>query len=570
MSDSNDQSSDNVLRTPQSSDNVLRPSQSPDSVLGATPLDEDGAGEGAGFEQFGLDRRLVTAVAALGFTDPTPIQCAAIPPLREGRDVIGRARTGSGKTAAFALPVLDRVREGGKGVRALVLTPTRELALQVTRAFVDYANGLPVKVVSVYGGSAYEPQLKALRQGATVVVGTPGRVLDHMARGTLDLSKLEVLVLDEADEMLRMGFIDDVEQVLAATPTTRQVALFSATMPDPIRRIASKHQRDPVEIAVEGQRMASDHIEQRWMLVPGRHKVEAVQRVLQVIESDAVLVFVRTRIACAETADALASLGVAADALHGDLSQTARELVLSRFKSGRVQVLVATDVAARGIDVDRITHVVNMDMPPDIESYVHRIGRTGRAGREGLAISFVMPAERHKVRSLERVLKVQIEQMPVPRDADIARVRQERLLATLVSGHADHPLDAKRWLAEAVEATGLSIEDLAASAVAWLARERRVDLAPTEEEVPADGDEAHLFVAIGRRHGIRPADLVGALATEHGVAGRDVGRVTILERKSFVGLPIAVAERLLAAEPRLVIRGIEVRLARARGVIPRS
>jgi ATP-dependent RNA helicase DeaD len=213
---------------------------------------------------------------------------------------------------------------------------------------------------------------------------------------------------------------------------------------------------------------------------------------------------------------------------------------------------------------------VNMDMPPDIESYVHRIGRTGRAGREGLAISFVMPAERHKVRSLERVLKVQIEQMPVPRDADIARVRQERLLATLVSGHADHPLDAKRWLAEAVEATGLSIEDLAASAVAWLARERRVDLAPAEEEVAADGDEAHLFVAIGRRHGIRPADLVGALATEHGVAGRDVGRVTILERKSFVGLPNAVAERLLAAEPRLVIRGIEVRLARARGVIPRS
>jgi ATP-dependent RNA helicase DeaD len=369
--------------------------------------------------------------------------------------------------------------------------------------------------------------------------------------------------------MLRMGFIEDVEKVLAATPATRQVALFSATLPEPIRRIAVTYQKDPVEIEVEGTALSADHIEQRWMLVPGRHKVDAVVRLLEVLDHGSMLVFARTRIACAGVAEALCERGFSADALHGDLSQAAREAVLGRFRSGRVEVLVATDVAARGIDVEGITHVVNLDLPPDIESYVHRIGRTARAGREGMAISFVMPAERFKIRSLERALGKPVVQMPVPREADVARTQRERLKREIVAKHpAEH---GAAWLEALREQTGLSDAELAAAALSLLAADRRIELAPPAPPVEVTSpDETHLFLAIGRRHGVRPSDVVGALANERGVAGPDVGRVTILERKSFVGLPNAIAERLLAEDRPLPIRGVEVRLARARGVVPRA
>jgi ATP-dependent RNA helicase DeaD len=534
----------------------------------------------------GLDPRIAAAVSALGFTEPTPIQAAAVPALLAGRDVVGRARTGSGKTAAFALPVLQRVREGGRGVRALVLAPTRELALQVTEAIAALAGRLRVPVVPIYGGAPYAPQLRALRAGATVVVGTPGRILDHVDRGTLDLSALEVLVLDEADEMLRMGFLDEVERVLAVTPPTRQVALFSATMPDPIRRIAATYLKDPEEIQVERSALSTHHVEQQWMLVPGRRKVEGLVRVLQGIEHGSTLVFARTRAACADVAAALSDHGFDADALHGDMSQTAREQVLGRFRAGRVQILVATDVAARGLDVDGITHVLNLDLPPDTASYVHRIGRTGRAGRDGVAISFIMPAERHRLRTLERSLRVEIREARVPSDGDIARIRQERLRRALVVAHEEAPPDARAWLAAACGETGLSVEDLGAAALALLARDRRVDLMdlasmiesprtrsvgsppPREEhDEPAprarDG-EVRLFLGVGRRHGVRTSDVVGALANDRGVVGRSVGKITVLERKSFFGVPREVADRLLAEDQPLSIRGNDVRIVLAR------
>jgi len=384
------------------------------------------------FEGLSIDPRLIDAVGALGFESPTPIQAEAIPPLVSGRDVIGRARTGSGKTAAFGLPVLERVKAGGKSVKALLLCPTRELALQVTDALRSYAAQLPVRVVTLYGGASYGPQLKALSQGVSVVVGTPGRVLDHLERGTLDLTELELFVLDEADEMLRMGFIDDVEKLLAATPKGRQVALFSATMPPPIKRIAKMHLNEPLIVQVESEELTTAHIAQRGVLVPNRNKLEALQRVLSAEPRGATLVFARTRAGCAEAASYLAQRGLRVDALHGDLNQQARELVVTRLRANQLDVVVATDVAARGLDVEHLTHVVNLDLPNDPETYVHRIGRTGRAGRKGVAIAFVAPSERGRIRRFQDTLGVKIERMDVPSDADILAARRARLVASVV------------------------------------------------------------------------------------------------------------------------------------------
>ncbi|HMR73488.1 MAG TPA: DEAD/DEAH box helicase, partial [Polyangiaceae bacterium] len=331
------------------------------------------------FADFEIDPRLIATVQELGFDEPTPIQAQAIPDLLRGHDIIGRARTGSGKTAAFGLPLLERVKEGSAGVQALVLTPTRELAVQVTKALSSYATKLPVRLVTLYGGVAYGPQLSALRKGVSVVVGTPGRVLDHMHKGTLDISKLEMLVLDEADEMLRMGFIDDVEEVLSQCPVDRQIALFSATLPPPIRTIANKYLNGPIEVQVEQRAHTTKHITQRWLVVPQAHKLDALSRVLADQPHGATLIFARTRAGCADTAAALSARGFAVDALHGDLNQSARELVLNRLRNGRLDTVVATDVAARGLDLEPFNHLVNLDLPTELESYVHRIGRTGRA-----------------------------------------------------------------------------------------------------------------------------------------------------------------------------------------------
>ena len=533
------------------------------------------------FAGFGLDPRLVRAVERLGFETPTPIQREAMPPMLEGRDMIGRARTGSGKTAAFGLPLLDRLKDGGKHVRALVLTPTRELALQVTDALRSYANDLPVRIVTVYGGASYGPQLKALSRGVPLVVGTPGRVLDHLDRGTLDLSKLELLVLDEADEMLRMGFIEDVERVLDASPDERQIALFSASMPEPIRRVANTHLRDPLEVQVESRALTVEHIEQRWVRVPDRYKLEALVRILRVEPPGASLVFARTRAGCAEIADALAARGLSVDALHGDLNQAARERVLRRLRSGRLDLVIATDVAARGIDVEHLERVINFDIPTDVESYVHRIGRTGRAGRKGVAISFVTPREQRTLNWLEKRLKVKIAPMPVPSDADIQQA-QLRWLEKTVRAAEPSPVvhELVDRLAEDSDPRELSRTLISLLAQAHALRlEEEPDTTPPpwsrppkKKPMPSGtrGDEVELFFPVGKRRGIRPADLVGALANEAGVPGDVIGKITVVPFKSFVALPREVAEHVLEGFDALSLRGEPVRVSMARPRPPRE
>ncbi|MFY8123114.1 MAG: DEAD/DEAH box helicase, partial [Silanimonas sp.] len=348
------------------------------------------------FADLALSDALMKALAAVGYESPSPIQAATIPPLLDGRDVLGQAQTGTGKTAAFALPLLTRIGNSAAGApQVLVLAPTRELAIQVAEAFQKYAAFIPgFQVLPIYGGQAYGPQLSALKRGVHVVVGTPGRVIDHLERGSLDLSKLKALVLDEADEMLRMGFIDDVEAVLKKTPPERQVALFSATMPPPIKRIAQTYLKDPVEVAIKAKTTTATNIRQRMWMVSGLHKLDALTRILEAETYDAMIIFARTKQATQELAEKLAARGLAAAAIHGDVQQAQRERTIQQLKDRKIDILVATDVAARGLDVERISHVLNYDIPYDTESYVHRIGRTGRAGRSGEAILFVSPRER--------------------------------------------------------------------------------------------------------------------------------------------------------------------------------
>jgi ATP-dependent RNA helicase DeaD len=548
------------------------------------PLDP--APDGPGFDTFALDPHLRAGLADLGFESPTPIQAAAIPALLSGRDVVGRARTGSGKTLAFGLPLLQRVAALGPGCRALVLAPTRELALQVAEALEGFAQRLGVGVVAIYGGAPYAPQLRALARGAKVVVGTPGRVLDHAERGSLVLDGVAALVLDEADEMLRMGFVDDVEKVLSLLPSGRQIALFSATMPDPIRRLASTWLRDPAEVQVEGRALTVEHIAQQHVVVPQAHKVDALVRLLGVLDGTAI-VFARTRVGCAEVAGALADRGVDADAIHGDLGQAAREAVLGRLRSGRLRVLVATDVAARGLDVEHLELVVNLDLPTDPETYVHRIGRTGRAGRSGLAIALVTPHERKRLGTLERVVGARIPERPIPTDAEVARHRRAAVEQELASALATHREGAAVWLTELVEGHGWSVHDLALAALARVADDRRLELGESPSDAPppwapaprrerpergpteapgrpraAPEEEVELFLPIGKRNGVRPQDLVGALANDLGIPGTAVGRITLFDRKAFVRLPRALGEPLVGTALR--VRGQDVPMWRAR------
>jgi len=369
-------------------------------------------------------------VQDLGFTTPSDIQSAAVPALLSGRDITGVAQTGTGKTAAFGLPLLAAVDPEQRSVQALVLTPTRELALQVSEAIASFATHLDgLDVLAVYGGSPYQPQIRALAQGAQVVVGTPGRVMDHLAKGTMDLADVRFLVLDEADEMLRMGFAEDVDTIFAQAPAERQVALFSATMPPAIRRVASEHLNDPVSIAVARQSSTVTAVEQQYAIVPFRHKLGALVRVLAVSDAEAAIVFCRTRGAAEDVGSTLVSRGISAATISGDVAQKDREKIVERLRSGALDVLVATDVAARGLDVERIGLVVNFDLPQEAEAYVHRIGRTGRAGRTGVAMSFVSPHERSKLRHIERTIKTQLVETPIPSPADVSAHRSRRLLA---------------------------------------------------------------------------------------------------------------------------------------------
>jgi len=563
------------------------------------------------FTQFDLDPALHDAVAELGFETATPIQAETIPAILAGRDVIAQARTGSGKTAAFGLPMLEGIKDGGRAVRALVLCPTRELALQVSDAIRSFAVGLPVRGLAVYGGAPYPPQLRALKEGATVVVGTPGRVIDHLERGTLKLDAVELLVLDEADEMLRMGFLEAVEKILESVPEERQVALFSATMPAPIARVAKRFLTDPITIKVESEALTVDHIEQCWVRVPQRRKLDVLQRILAVDPHDATLIFTRTRRGCAEVADGLVAAGIPADAIHGDLNQRARERVLSRLRARSLSVLVATDVAARGLDVTHLTRVINYDYPSDSETYVHRIGRTGRAGKKGVAVTLVTPAEQRKLRYLERAIKYELEEKKPPTRAQIARLQREDLWKELQgAGSAADLAELQAWLEGARIDSGLDAVEIATAAVKLLCRQRGIELHPPPEPVEprgrsreqrrdprADGsaqraeaprsergprkereerpshsrregrgrpqDAVELFLSIGKEAGVRPSDIVGALANEVGIAGSDIGRISVFANKAFVGLPADLIDKAIADFPTLTIRGRNVHLSRA-------
>jgi ATP-dependent RNA helicase DeaD len=380
-----------------------------------------------GFRDLNLDPAVLQALTDVGYEVPTPIQAATIPPLLAGADLLGQAQTGTGKTAAFALPVLSKIDLGRAQPQALVLVPTRELAIQVAEAFQSYAAHMRgFHVLPIYGGQSYTPQLKGLKRGAHVVVGTPGRIMDHMKRGTLDLGGLSFLVLDEADEMLQMGFVDDIEWILEKTPPTRQVALFSATLPSAIRRIAQKHLKKPVEITIQSKTSTAANIRQRYWLVSGLHKLDALTRILEAETFDGMLIFVRTKLETVDLADRLQARGFDAAPLNGDIPQQQRERTVNALKAGKVDIVVATDVAARGLDVERISHVVNYDVPYDSESYIHRIGRTGRAGRKGEAILFIAPRERNMLRIIERATRQQIEQMSLPSIADVNEQRVSR------------------------------------------------------------------------------------------------------------------------------------------------
>jgi len=622
-----------------------------------------------GFRDLGLGEPLLAALAAVGYEAPSPIQAATIPPLLAGRDVLGQAQTGTGKTAAFALPVLERLDPSRTLPQALVLAPTRELAIQVAESFQRYAASIPgFHVLPIYGGQSYLPQLKGLKRGAHVVVGTPGRVIDHLRRGSLDLSGLACLVLDEADEMLRMGFIDDVETVLKSTPETRQVALFSATMPAPIRRIAQTYLREPAEITIAAKTTTAKNIRQRYWLVSGVHKLDALTRILETETFEAMIVFARTKQATEELAEKLEARGFSAAAINGDIPQQQRERTIGRLRDGQLDILVATDVAARGLDVERISHVLNYDIPYDTESYVHRIGRTGRAGRNGEAILFVTPRERGMLRAIERATRQPIEPMALPgtnvvNDRRIARFMQRiderltlgdldlfrELIARFEQARDVSALDIAAALASLVQGDKPLLLEPEAPPAAAPARERRerygdprerrsersgrerkvsdssrpvrremppsaggADLAslspsdkpPVRSGAPGEGADAPrtaarktrpadpppasttgepaprgrsarerprkagepgmetFRIAVGRQHGVKPANIVGAIANEAGLDSGHIGRIEIHDDHSLVDLPQGMPDDVFQHLKRVWVAGQRLRIAR--------
>jgi ATP-dependent RNA helicase DeaD len=543
----------------------------------------------ASFADLGLSDAVLRAIADVGYESPSPIQAQTIPVLLSGRDMLGQAQTGTGKTAAFALPALTKIALDQREPQVLVLVPTRELALQVSEAFVRYASHLKgFHVLPIYGGQSYQPQLNALRRGVHVVVGTPGRVIDHMNRGTLKLSGLTLLVLDEADEMLRMGFIDAVESILEQTPPERQVALFSATIPSPIRRIAQKHLRAPVEVTIKSKTSTATNIRQRYWMVSGVHKLDALTRILEAETFDGMLVFTRTKQSTVELAEKLEARGFAAAPLNGDIPQAQRERTVARLKAGQVDILVATDVAARGLDVERIGHVVNYDVPYDTESYVHRIGRTGRAGRNGEAILFIAPRERNMLRAIERATRQVIEPMNLPSVDAVNMLRiakfKQRITETIAKGDAH----TYRPILEQMEAeSGVALIDIAA-ALASLSQgttplllaakpERPVQAHPAAAaEPPADrarpasghqrGRAAGLMetfrVEVGSLHGIKPGNIVGAIANEAGIEGVHIGRVDIREDHSYVDLPEGMPKPIFKQLQKVRVGGRELRISK--------
>ncbi|MBS0001989.1 MAG: DEAD/DEAH box helicase [Thioalkalivibrio sp.] len=555
------------------------------------------------FARLGLPEPLTLALDRLGFAQPTPVQSACIPALLGGRDVLGEAQTGTGKTGAFGLPLIAMTDADDRCVQALVLTPTRELATQVAGALGDFATGVPgIQILPVYGGQPMGAQLRQLHAGAQIVVGTPGRVVDHLKRGSLVLDALKLVVLDEADEMLRMGFIEDIEWILEQTPAERQTALFSATMPAPIRRIAHRHLREPEEIRIGAGNEAGADIDQSYCVVDGHHKPEALARLLEVEpDLDAALVFARTKAATQEIADGLAARGHKVSALNGDMEQKERERVVAELRDGRLDVVVATDVAARGMDVPRITHVFNFDAPGDAEAYVHRIGRTGRAGRKGRAILFLEPRRRRILHEIERLTRKPVRAHAVPDLNAVAESRQARFAARvdalLASGHSDRHDElvdvllarcgtSERDLARALVALATEMTpllppgDATADPLTRMAdavdgrraprgrdgKERRgrseaAQSAPRPSRPPGD-DMVRYYMPVGRQHGIGAREIVGALTHEGGLSGADIGRIGLMDHFSHVDLPAALSEPVMRRLGRIHVAQRKLELTR--------
>ena len=528
------------------------------------------------FAELQIHPAVLQAVADVGYETPSAIQAATIPALLAGSDVVGLAQTGTGKTAAFAIPILSRIDTTSRQTQALVLAPTRELALQVAEAFSRYAAHLPrLTVLPIYGGQSYGVQLAGLRRGAQVVVGTPGRIIDHLDRGTLDLSHLDYLVLDEADEMLQMGFAEDVERILADTPEYKQVALFSATMPPAIRKITGKYLHDPVEVAVKAKTATAENIEQRYLQVAGPRKMDALTRVLEVEPFEAMIVFVRTKQATEEVAEKLRARGFSAAAINGDVPQAVRERTIAALRDGSVDILVATDVAARGLDVERISHVLNYDIPHDPESYVHRIGRTGRAGRAGTALLFVSPRERHLLKSIEKVTRQPVTEVQLPSVEDVNAQRVEKFRDSITEALGGPGFDTFRRLVQAYEHDNdVPMADIAA-ALAVLSRdgadflmteppEPKRERKDREERAraprPRRDDLVTYRLAVGKRHRVGPGSIVGALANEGGLHRSDFGHITIKSDHSLVELPARMPKETLKKLAKTRISGVLIDL----------
>ena len=527
------------------------------------------------FKDLGLPEFILNAVADLGFETPSPIQQICIPHLLEGRDVLGMAQTGSGKTAAFSLPILAKIDPTEKHPQLLVMAPTRELAIQVADAceqFVKYAKG--INIVTLYGGQRYDIQLRALKQGAQVVVGTPGRILDHLRRGTLSLAELKAIVLDEADEMLRMGFIDDVETVMAELPEHHQTALFSATMPEPIRRITKRFMNDPQEVKIKATQQSAPDIAQSCWYVHGFRKNEALLRFLEVEDFDAAIIFTRTKSGTLDVTELLEKHGFRAAALNGDMTQQLREQTLERLRSGSLDIVVATDVAARGIDIERISLVVNYDIPLDAESYVHRIGRTGRAGRSGRALLFVEPRERRLLRNVEHLIKKNIEEVELPNHEVLQACRRKKFKDKITAQLEHHDLDLYRELLEDMFTADQSQEDIAAAMMMLLQgkqklilpldpvvdkkarrdRNERGDRRENPRSAERRGERKgygnpqpmDLYrIEVGRGDGVEVRHIVGAIANEGDINSRYIGHIKLYDDYSTIELPQGMPKELL-------------------------
>ena len=570
--------------------------------------------ENTGFDSLGLPTPILRVLEEMGYKEPSPIQAQSIPSILEGKDVMGLAQTGTGKTAAFSLPLLARTDADTRSPQVLVLAPTRELAMQVADACGNFSKHMKgIKVAPIYGGQDYGTQIRALKGGAQWVVGTPGRIMDHLKKGTLSLADIKAVVLDEADEMLRMGFIDDVDWILSHAPKERQVALFSATMPKQIKQIASTHLTDPVEVKIESKTATASTIEQRYWFVGGAHKNDALLRITEAEDCDATMVFVRTKQATEEVADFMKANGVKCEALNGDIPQAQRERVVDKLKKSKVDMIVATDVAARGLDVERISHVINYDIPFDAESYVHRIGRTGRAGRSGKAILFVRGRERRMLSTIERTTRQRIEEMTLPTVDDVNAKRREAFKGRVVekiekAKAAEKPSDLfKDIVTELVEEKGLDITEVAA-ALADMAqgdvslflsentrphrerndrndRDGRGDRDGRREQRPRkDGKDAstdaiplkdhpdidmvRFRVEVGYQDGIKPGNIVGAIANEADLESKFIGHIEIYDDFSLVDLPDGMPPQVLEHLGKSRVRGQQMHLQVAKNAKP--